>query len=381
LTRCWKKYVLWSRQYRDVIVGHLYGHMNLDHFTLLDSVQLKPPHLKHPKKPKKPKKGHKSDHNPLGFSPDMCSPKEFDPEEDPSLSTSSAESYLSSLREAFADMVLPADVGGSDIDLNKHLGGKWAERYVLAHISPSVVPNYFPTLRVMEYNITNLVDAQGMLTVEPQSSPQDERDGGKKGQALGRNKDKVKKPAPPAKTAPPGPAYSMQPYTFIGYTQYFLNLTKYNNPQTNEHVETSDELRKRNVATDGKGHAKLQFEVEYDTRTDRTYKLKDLTVRSYVRLARAIVDASSRKKKKSASGLLVGQDDGDGFDSEDSVEEGDQVQAGKKKRKKKKKHKNKARDKVWHTFVKRAFVGTVGGKELKQYEARRVECAPPEPET
>ena len=34
---CWHKYTLWMLQYRDVIVGSLYGHMNIDHFMLQDS--------------------------------------------------------------------------------------------------------------------------------------------------------------------------------------------------------------------------------------------------------------------------------------------------------------------------------------------------------
>ena len=33
---CWQKYALWNRQFRDVIVGSLYGHMNIDHFMLQD---------------------------------------------------------------------------------------------------------------------------------------------------------------------------------------------------------------------------------------------------------------------------------------------------------------------------------------------------------
>jgi endopolyphosphatase len=33
---CWQKYTLWQRQFRDVIVGGLYGHMNIDHFMLQD---------------------------------------------------------------------------------------------------------------------------------------------------------------------------------------------------------------------------------------------------------------------------------------------------------------------------------------------------------
>ena len=37
---CWQKYTLWMQQYRDVIVGSLYGHMNIDHFMLQDSNEM-----------------------------------------------------------------------------------------------------------------------------------------------------------------------------------------------------------------------------------------------------------------------------------------------------------------------------------------------------
>ena len=33
---CWHKYAYWMQQYRDVVVGSVYGHMNIDHFMLQD---------------------------------------------------------------------------------------------------------------------------------------------------------------------------------------------------------------------------------------------------------------------------------------------------------------------------------------------------------
>ena len=39
---CWQKYALWTRQYRDVIVGGIYGHMNFDHFMLQDFDEIDP---------------------------------------------------------------------------------------------------------------------------------------------------------------------------------------------------------------------------------------------------------------------------------------------------------------------------------------------------
>lgn len=371
---CWKKYVLWSRQYRDVIVSHLYGHMNLDHFMLHDGDSLEPPHLRDRKgngkgKGKGKGKGHKSS---ALAAADACPVvAEFNPEDDPNLSTTSAETYLNSLREAFAQMVSLKDADGLEADSSKHLGGKWGERYVMTLVSPSVVPNYFPTLRVVEYNITGLVDGQGVLKVEESKMLENSR--------KIRTRKKGKKPDPPARTAPPGPAYSMQPYTFIGYTQYFLNLTKYNSaakPLATESEPSgsglSAELRKRDGVESDRdgGKAKLQFEVEYDTRTDRIYKLKDMTVHSYIKLARKIVDASKESNPKKAKSLV------EDSDSDSSSDEDDWADAEKNKHKKKhrKKHGKRSKDKVWHAFVKRAFVGTIETEDLNRYEVQRAEC-------
>lgn len=338
---------MWSRQYRDIIVAHLYGHMNLDHFMLLDSHELKPPHLKHPQKHKKNKKNKKKSRSSAAaavFAPGgVCHVDEFNPEADPRLSVSSAETYLNSLREALADMVTPEK--GKTVDALLR-GDKWAEKYVLALVSPSVVPNYFPTLRVMEYNITGLVDSDGMLAVSGGDAPPTVE---KKGTEAGEGTV----PDSPSRTAAPGPAYSMQPFTLLSYKQYFLNLTKYREPD----APVAGELRKR-----GKRQPpKMQYEVEYDTKTDGVYQLTDLTVRSYFKLAHGLVDASRPQ--------VV----------DDSDTEWDPVDANKKDKKKKKKNKKKkktrAKDRVWYTFIRRAFVGTIEDDELKNFEVLRTECA------
>src|SRR5277367_1556541 len=36
---CYRRYALWSHAFRDVILGHLYGHNNMDHFFFLDAKQ------------------------------------------------------------------------------------------------------------------------------------------------------------------------------------------------------------------------------------------------------------------------------------------------------------------------------------------------------
>src|SRR6202035_236202 len=36
---CNRRYTLWSHAFRDVILGHFYGHNNMDHFFFLDAQQ------------------------------------------------------------------------------------------------------------------------------------------------------------------------------------------------------------------------------------------------------------------------------------------------------------------------------------------------------
>ena len=187
----------------------------------------------------------------------------------------------------------------------------------------SVVPNYFPTIRVVEYNISGVEDSQvwsetriGDLVGPPVNS-------------LEKSLDGVKKPKGPSKTTPPGPAYSPQTFTWLGYQQLFANLTEINRG-------------------DGIG---FNFELEYRSSNDTVYGLRDMTVRSYLDLARRIgqktykcseVAAPDQKKKETTS--------------------------RKKHKKKSKKHKKKKKEKynpAWYAFVSRAFVGAIGEEEIR----------------
>lgn len=370
--------------------------MNLDHFLLLDGDRLEPP----VRKKRRTKRRAKLSNIPAlpwtrvvnaaiqYFNPEepTCAVAEFNPEDDPVLSVTSAENYLDSLRETFSHIFSPSSETDSwdppsQEDAQKRIGGKYAERYVLSQISPSVIPNYFPTLRVFEYNITNLVDAGGFVETVPAT----EDDGDVNEQRKRKDKDKSKKkpkppvlviPDPPDPTAPPGPAYSNQAYTWLGYTQYFANLTRYNVKARKQDTESGDsqdlELRKRAPSTN---NDHIEYEVEYNTRADKVYKLKDLTVRSYIKLARKIVDAS-------APTLLDDEEDEEDLDDDDDMEldiskswrkkcKKRKYKDNKKCKERKKKHKNKKRDMVWHTFVKRAFVSTISGDELDEFDTRR----------
>lgn len=147
----------------------------------------------------------------------------------------------------------------------------------------------------------------------------------------------------------------------LSYTQYFLNLTKHkafgeNRPQLGNHFSSHQETRRDLESDKRTGLSNVEFEVEYDTKTDEIYKLDDLTVRSYVKLAQRIAKSPAKKHKKP-----------------------------KKKKKKKTKSKiveeksdpidiKKGDEKVWRTYVQRAFVGTLSDKELNNFTTQRNFC-------
>jgi endopolyphosphatase len=449
---CWQKYTLWQRQFRDVIVGNLYGHMNIDHFMLQDFDHIS----------KDAEKGR------MAASMMMQNSEEngrISLYEDGEVTVASASDYLLDLREAWAQLPSPptksnrksrasavddleetADISIRGWVLSKfkkpsnsakpdksqkkkyleEIGGKFAERYSVTHVAPSIVPNYFPTLRIIEYNITGLENThlpssysnlRGSSSTHSQQSlaESDEEDDDylhdvetamkkKKKNKKGPRKYKFKVPEGPSKSAPPGPAYSPQVLTWTRFTQYFANLTHINNDFVNNTDPNTDPVSVNkdsprtifglNVTADGQienlgwkegKHGKHQgkqprpephpnefvFEIEYDTKKDR--KFPDLTVRRWVEYARRI----GQQKGAKSMGLDEEADDihesplinesEDEEDGNDDVDEMGKGKGGKKHKKKKgKKRKHHKASKEWYTFVKRAFVGTMNPHEIKQ---------------
>lgn len=325
---CWQKYTLWMDRYRDVVVTGLYGHMNIDHFMLQDS--------------------HKVNIDKMLEEP-----------ADGTITTLSKEDYLFSLRKQWSSLPSPPaglfdKLRSDSLELDaskkkkskkerkrekkerrflKKIGGPYAERYSLTLVSPSLVPNYFPTLRVVEYNITGLdakttqddFDLSGdweflgaslleSSPLEPQTPSVEIEKKKKKG-----NDDKppsFKIPDPPSSTAPPGPAYSNQPFTLLRYTQYFANLTQIN----------------KNIASEGSRSPRIDFEVEYSTHDDGICQMPDLTVRSFLDLAIRIGEDGAAAADESTS-------------SDSSIS-------------------NTKVNEAWRTFLSRAFTGFVNVDDM-----------------
>ncbi|KAF2993615.1 Endopolyphosphatase [Curvularia kusanoi] len=446
---CWQKYTLWVQQYRDVIVGSLYGHMNIDHFMLQDFEEIND----------NTRKGDMAVH-----SRARRSSGEIRLLEDGEVTVASASDYLLSLREFWAQLPSPlasadrktkaySEAWEEEEEEDEHstwdwllskmsnsqrhkvgksakkkylekIGGKYAHRYSASLVAPSVVPNYFPTLRIIEYNITGLehlhVYGGSGVPADQHSSPdQDFLDDAEykrevstlvkrkeKQKAKGRaskhsKKFRFKVPQGPSKSAPPGPAYSPQTLTWTRYTQYFANLTRINNDFVDpQHHRASDgrpwtsanEMAPRTifglqVGDDGKiesrgwkegKHGKhngkhprpephpteFSYEVEYDTKDKR---FPDLTVRRWVEYARKIGGGG----KKAAAVAEYEEEDVDETEVGTEAMHEDELEAeGKKHKKHKKGKKHHKASKEWFTFVKRAFVGTMDPKEIKEVFGR-----------
>ncbi|KAL7922729.1 Metallo-dependent phosphatase-like protein [Trichoderma austrokoningii] len=371
---CWQKYTLWLKQYRDVVVGSLYGHMNIDHFLLQDTKDLTP-----------------------GLGLDELSTR-ASPDEN--LSIASKEDYLQELRDVWAD--LPKSVaremdedGGAEENGKKKgkkhkkekkqlrkIGGKYAERFQLSLISPSVVPNYFPTLRIVEYNITGIENTPVWRDTYDLANPPsplvlpDQNLGDMLVEIFRKKKGKSSKgpprrppkdhdliiPLDPPKSSLPGPAYAPQVLTLTGYTQYYANLTHINDDIPDLNVGGFLDINKwRKGKHDHKEpkHGKpnprdFTYEVEYSTFTDKAYKLPDLTVKSFLRLA-------YKMGQKDVGGKSEAYD---AYEDEGEDEFASTLKSKGKKGKKKKNQKEK--NKTWLTFLGRAFVGTVPQEELEK---------------
>ena len=391
---CWQKFALWNRQYRDVVVSSMFGHMNVDHFMLQSAAD-----LADDTKDGKMRSAHVS---PANSREDV--------------STASASSYLRDLRDQWAE--LPADpepvaaeaawyrfgacmwdaVTGSGHKRKQRkyldkIGGRWGEQYSVSLVSPSIIPNYYPSLRVFEYNITGL---EGLGTADevsvdrgsnmdsarmPESCGEEDEshavyhDGHSTGkedpQAQSKKKKKKKKkkhnfvvPDPPSKSSPPGPAYSPQALTLLGYVQYFANLTRINNDFTDATPAASDEPfgaqwkagkhRGKTVNRTEPHPQPFRFEVEYRTRDDDTYRMQDLTVRSYLDLAKRIGGSLGKR-------AAVSLDDAPSF--EDAQGSESDTAAAKKHRKKRHRHKHR-NGLAWPAFVTRAFVSSLPPGDL-----------------
>ena len=378
---CWQKYTLWMRQYRDVVVGSVYGHMNIDHFMLQDFDDISSKALEGKEIARMALDDELTIQSSAEYLTDLRA--EWSQIPDPPKGKSSSRSGLGYFYDLFDTVTMRKRKPKSKEDrFLEKIGGKWGERYSVSLVSPSVIPNYFPTIRVIEYNISGLdarlSNEEGFCEttmVEKMQENQRLENSKSKSKKKHSKKSKFAIPDPPSKSAPPGPAYSPQTFSWLGYTQYYANLTKINNDFSRTEPTDIEDQKWHHGKNSGKKpkkkskkHNQFHYEVEYDTRNDTIFGLEDLSVRSFVDLAGRIGQYKPRKGDLFDEAIAYNSEDdsGDARDEDVMSCHGTDLSASKKKHKKHgKKHKHrKIINKLWFTFVNRAYVGSRDDDDL-----------------
>lgn len=317
---CLRKYILWSHEYRDVIIGGLYGHMNIDHFIPLDSVQAyKSMEKKFRRLDQLTKNAgtYAQDHDDSSNQTNQTLEGMYDLFNS-SIFNDAAEETLGFEISFRKNIRIEGGIPMNKVEFmntvrtsmystieKKKKSGDSGERYSIAHVSPSVVPTFNPSVRVWEYNITDLYDLHSasqqnwddffsllelVLEDENLDSFSYEEDIlellNDKGTNVRAKKDKTIPPKMPEGVSS-GPAYSPQLFTPERYVQYYLDLKAVN-----------------------EGRKDFDYEIEYTT--DKDYNMKDLTVQEWLKFGRILgkpLDdaAESRDETYKASGNKAAQ--------------------------------------------------------------------------
>lgn len=271
---CLRKFTAWIHEYRDIIVGGVYGHMNIDHFYPLDSV-----------------KAYQLINKSFGLAVDGeleelrgYAPEEFvatdisewvDEMEEPMVHANGGVplgkvGYLEDIREAWY-----AKIKGKRASLEH------SHRYAIAHISALVVPTFNPGFRVWEYNTSGIADAMERAEQQPprelwgeffaRVDQEFKADDEVNPLAAKPLYDKTFPKRLPA-DMPLGPAYTPQTFLPVRYVQYYADLQSIN-----------------------KGKEPFGYQVQYST---DDYAMELLLVDDWLDLGRDLGKPVKKDKKK-----------------------------------------------------------------------------------
>ncbi|CAI4875156.1 AFH_G0013030.mRNA.1.CDS.1 [Saccharomyces cerevisiae] len=305
---CYDKFTLWTHEYRDIIIGGLYGHMNIDHFIPTDGKKARKSLLKAMEQSTRVQQGEDSneedEETELNRILDhaMAAKEVFLMGAKPS----NKEAYMNTVRDTYYRKVWNKleRVNEKNVENEKKKKEKkdkkkkkpitrkeLIERYSIVNIGGSVIPTFNPSFRIWEYNITDIVNDSNFAVSEykpwdeffeslnkimEDSLLEDEMDSSwinreKMGEKKNKKKKKNDKTMPiemPDKYEL-GPAYVPQLFTPTRFVQFYADLEKINQELHNSSVESKDIFR---------------YEVEY-TSDEKPYSMDSLTVGSYLDLA------------------------------------------------------------------------------------------------
>ncbi|AAS52993.2 AER313Cp [Eremothecium gossypii ATCC 10895] len=261
---CYNKLAWWTYEYRDVIIGGLYGHMNVDHFYPADGKAAK-------KSIKRRGKARTKERNTQEQPLDI-----LDDSVDNLFSGRGAmplrkEKYM---RRLFKDVYCPIAKRLED----KGKQEQSYERYSMVHVAASVIPTFNPGFRVWEYNLTGIDNA-----VAPAPWTRLVRRAQQILSPLRKKKHGPDRTLPPKKPKhlAAGPGHIPQALTPIRFTQYYADLAEINKDYARE-LEAGR-------SHDEAAAAAFRYKIEY-TSEDEPYPMESLLVRDYVKLASKLTE-------------------------------------------------------------------------------------------
>ncbi|CAR28090.1 hypothetical protein ZYGR_0N05800 [Zygosaccharomyces rouxii] len=282
---CFHKYTLWTHEYRDIIIGGVYGHMNMDHFIPLDSEE-----------------SWRAINEGVAFedqsdsNDDEAFLKGVDLIHEMGAKPVNKDVYMQSVRENSYKPILD-QLDKVEVDVEVDSSGKkkkkkkkkkknppvtfeeMCDRYSIVNIAGSVVPTFNPAFRVWEYNITGLDQEElpGRQSwdkfydkLEQIMSEDVHLDNNKK-----NSPDKTIPKAKPS-DLPLGPGYEAQLFSPTKFVQYYADLDSIDKEYRR--------LIKQGVDQVTAGERAFDYKVEY-TSQDEPYPMSNLLVRDYITLA------------------------------------------------------------------------------------------------
>ncbi|KAL7282436.1 hypothetical protein ACG7TL_003907 [Trametes sanguinea] len=133
-SECYVRYLELSLRFQDTILGHVFGHMNMDHFFLLDAQQL----------------GNSTARSRRDTSEEANHDVQDEDEElPPSILKHPKKELYKLLLQEFSDLPRAQNMNH--------------DNYAVVNVAPSVVPTYLPSFRIFAYNATGEAYQPGLL--------------------------------------------------------------------------------------------------------------------------------------------------------------------------------------------------------------------------
>ncbi|KAH3899490.1 related to Endopolyphosphatase [Saccharomycodes ludwigii] len=283
-TTCFHKFSAWIYEYRDIIIGGVYGHMNIDHFIPID--------------------GKNSREEIQIYEEELSRLYDMDVDDDTDSSDArimgaapvNKVNYMRKIKKLYKDLDKSFHQGDGDDD-------EYCSKFSIVTIAGSVIPTFNPSFRVWEYNISGLNSEENILNSgKSWESFFDELEI-KLQQDLMPDKDedvvdilKKKKKKKPDKSIPPkmpsslelGPAYKPQLFSPTGFTQYFADLNTINK----NYYKFID---KDGLSKDEAAKKAFNYEIEY-TSMDEDFPMDSLLVKDYIKYMHDLLQHKKRWK-------------------------------------------------------------------------------------